>query len=170
MSQNLTNEKATVVHIMTRYHQTPNHYLSQCGTRFISPCSVIRPSVCKFYGTLHTTLECHGRWVQPLCQLCCRWWHRMQVVIRTTGGADGNIKIEIPTTACFQCWVMHSYWPFAFQATAMASEPLRKIATPVTVSTMTYVMQRTAHAQMAVTPGQWWVTHIKVPMKTMVVK
>ena len=43
MSQNLINEKSTLVQVMAWWRQAASHYLSQCWPRSISPHIVTRP-------------------------------------------------------------------------------------------------------------------------------
>ena len=43
MPQNLTNEKSTLVQVIAWCRQATSRYLSQCQSRFMSPCGITRP-------------------------------------------------------------------------------------------------------------------------------
>ena len=43
MTQNLANEKSTLVQVMAWCHQATFHYLSQCWPRSMLPCGITRP-------------------------------------------------------------------------------------------------------------------------------
>ena len=59
MSLDLTDDKSTLVQVMAWCRQAPNHYLSQCWPRSMSPYGVIRPQWVK--RKWHTFCRCYVR-------------------------------------------------------------------------------------------------------------
>ena len=49
MSQNLTNEKSTWIHVMVWWRQAISHYLSQCWPRSMSPYGIAKPQYVKAF-------------------------------------------------------------------------------------------------------------------------
>ena len=130
MSQNISDDKSTLVQVMACCHQAASHYLSQCWPRSLMPYGVIRPQWVK-----NGTAEVHGESIKTLVAIMDPPWssalkvYNFLILFKDNcesrlpqgDGLDQNIKKMLNTigmqamTCCLvalshylnQCWLIN---------------------------------------------------------------